>query len=232
MDTATVRRKVERDVRDLVREIFALDFFTAVKKGQYTRNQLIIFAEQYYYASKFFPRMLALAVSVMPTDRLRTGLVSNLWDEHGRGDLKLSHRELLKKFVFAAGSKKKDLDEIAPISSTLAYIMGMCSLCSSDNVLVVLGGMGPGCEAFTPAEYAFLIDALSKKYKFSRNELEFFIDHAKHDGGHMDDLYTAMTASIESRPNGLQDVVLGARVAIEFEKLFWRGLHREMIASR
>jgi pyrroloquinoline quinone (PQQ) biosynthesis protein C len=228
MNAITIMHRVESFLSADLDRILRSSFFSKLKAGSYSQSQLRHFAEQYYVASSAFPQILALAAGNIGDDQRRLGLISNLWDEHGNGTASRAHRAILEKFVVATGSTKVKSSIAKPSVTTYSYVAGMKALCSDKNERIILGALGPGCEAFTPTEYVHLTSALREVYGFSDDQLEFFIDHARHDGSHIKDLYDGIALLVEGDDCAISDVVFGARVAMHLERVLWEGLDHEM----
>jgi pyrroloquinoline quinone (PQQ) biosynthesis protein C len=77
--------------------------FRWFQRGDCGLPAIRIFAEQYYIASDAFPAFLGCAVAHVDSEMARMSLVSNLWDEYGRGESGRFHRTLLLQFVHACG---------------------------------------------------------------------------------------------------------------------------------
>lgn len=228
MEAKTVEQRIERSLSPDLDRILRSSFFVTLTAGSYTRSQLRYFSEQYYVASSAFPQLLALAAANIGDDGQRLALIANLWDEHGKGTALRSHRSILEKFVLATGSMGVASGALRASVATYSYIAGMRALCSDRNEKVILGALGPGCEAFTPAEYVLMLNALKNSYGFSEDQLEFFVDHARHDRKHIEELYDGIELLVGDSDDALREVTFGARVAMQFERVFWEVLDQEM----
>ncbi|HIP13243.1 MAG TPA: iron-containing redox enzyme family protein [Arcobacter sp.] len=221
----TVMKAIEEDINTLVNHPFILD----LEKGKVPMSGLKIFAEQYYLISCAFNKFLFNACGSIDSEEIREPLLENLYDEHGRGNLNNSHRELLKKFLAAVDIK--NIDSIKPLASTQANIYGMNFLCKNSSVLEILGALGPGCEAFTTEQYTRIYKALKKFYNFSEDDLIFFTEHIHHDPRHTSDIEEVISKAIES-DHDITYVIEGAKKAIIFETLLWDGIHNQCKISK
>ncbi len=112
-------RKLENEIYNEKNKLLNHVFFRYLTNGYYKKEKLHIFAEQYYLLSSEFSNLLFYACLKIKSEKTRLPIVKNLWDEHGQGDLKLSHRSLLKKFLIATNS---NINNIIPLNSTALYI--------------------------------------------------------------------------------------------------------------
>ena len=144
-------KSISAEISDDLDNILTHPFIKNLNLGNYSINEVRLFAEQYFLLSNAFVNFLLLGSTRIHHDFDRLPFIENLFDEHGRGNSKVDHRILLKNFLLASGCK--NIDEIRPLDKTAAYIHGMRDLCSSGTELEVLGALGPGCEAFTVEQY-------------------------------------------------------------------------------
>jgi pyrroloquinoline quinone (PQQ) biosynthesis protein C len=215
-----IQSALEKDVNS----ILSHPFIISLSNNEYTKKDLKIFAEQYYLVSIVFIELLLLGSIRIKEDENRSVFIENLFDEHGRGNSKVNHRELLKRFLIALGCG--DVKSIVPLEKTSVYIHGMRDLCSRGSQLEVLGALGPGSESFVVEQYKLINTALNKNYDFKKNELIFFASHIAHDPHHTDDIDKVINSLIESGGN-YREVISGAKQSIILEKLLWDGIYEE-----
>lgn len=209
-------------ISESLNNILTHPFVKKLDNGGCTLNDVRLFAEQYYLVSGAFVDFLLLGSTRIKEDENRNAFIENLFDEHGRGNPKVNHRKLLKRFLVAAGCK--EIDEIVPLETTAAYIHGMRDLCSTGTQLEVLGALGPGCEGFTVEQYSVINDALERHFKFSKDDLIFFISHVAHDPKHTSDIDNVIEVLVKNESD-FNQVISGAKKSIIFENIFWNGLY-------
>jgi pyrroloquinoline quinone (PQQ) biosynthesis protein C len=219
--TTQITQIIKNDVDELLNHNFIKD----LENGKLSIQELQIFAEQYYLISCAFNNFLFYACANINSEKIRLPLLENLFDEHGRGDLKGSHRELLKKFLNAINAK--EINNIKPLPSTQANIYGMEALCNNGSILEIIGALGPGCEAFTTEQYKKILNSLKRIYKFSDDDLIFFTEHIKHDPRHTDDIELILDQIINTDKE-MNEVIRGAKQAIIFETILWDGIYKEL----
>lgn len=107
--------EVERKLEEPVSKILSHEAIQLLASGKATATQIRTFAEQYSVYCSWFPRCLAAVAANVPDDRTRHNLIENLWEEHGEGDLRESHRSLFERFMVATGCENQS--EPAPFCS-------------------------------------------------------------------------------------------------------------------
>jgi pyrroloquinoline quinone (PQQ) biosynthesis protein C len=201
------------------------EFIVNLSKKQYRKSQLKLFAEQYYLVSVEFITLLLYGALNIKLDENRLPIISNLWDEHGRGDIGNSHRELLKFFLIGI-DKSVDFNKIQPSEKTKIYIEGMRKLLEKSSELETLCILGPACESFTAAQYKSIYTALITNYSFTKNELMFFKEHVIHDERHSTEINNVLEKFITSDEK-LEKGIVAAKKSLFLEKIFWDGLQEE-----
>lgn len=205
-------------------DILTHPFIKNLESGEYSLHEVRLFAEQYFLLSCAFIDFLLLGSTRISNDSDRSPFIENLFDEHGRGNNKVDHRKLLKRFLRATGCQS--IEAIRPIDKTAAYIHGMRDLCTRGTQLEVLGALGPGCESFTVDQYVLIKKGLENNFKFTKDELIFFTSHIAHDPKHISDIDDIIKRLVRN-DDDLQQVISGAKKSIIFENIFWDGLYEE-----
>ena len=84
-------------------------FYKSWNDGKLTREIIKDYAEQYYQHVKAFPRYISATHSLCEDIEKRKILLENLQDEENRdGD----HPQLWRRFAFAMGSSKKEIESV------------------------------------------------------------------------------------------------------------------------
>lgn len=199
-------------------------FIVNLSDAKYKKYDLKLFAEQYYLLSTSFINLLLYGSINIKSDKIRLSLISNLWDEHGNGNIELSHRELLKKFLLAIDTSI-NIDKIKPLKETKEYIYKMENLCKNASEVEILSILGPACEFFTAKQYILIYEALKYKYSFTDEELVFFTKHIKHDDKHSSDIANSLK-TILINSSQLKKSIIASKTAIKLENMFWDGLYK------
>ncbi len=186
------------------------------------RSELQILGREYALVCAHFPRLIAAVAANVPNDVTRLPLVENLWEEHGSGNLGLSHRTLFGRFLLAVDiSGEPQPSEVS--GSTRRYIKEVSEICQNGHFLEGLGALGPGTEFFTGIEFDHLYNGLMETGYFSEFDLEFFSVHIGMDDEHYEGMRQALTPWLGNRTNEAH-IRRGARRAVQLEVEFWDGI--------
>lgn len=203
-------------------KLFNHKFLQLLNNKNMKQNELRIFAEQYYLLSNAFCTFLFYACINIESEEDRLPILTNLWDEHGKGNIQQSHRNLLKKFLFSV-DEKIDVNNITPLQSTKQYILNMLDIYKNSSAVEILSALGAGCESLTTEQYKIILKSLRSNYKFTDSELIFFTEHIKHDAEHSSDINKVLNNILTD--TNINIAISSAKKAINEEVKFWNGLY-------
>jgi pyrroloquinoline quinone (PQQ) biosynthesis protein C len=164
-----------------------------------------------------FPKVLCAVAARLSSDHARMGIISNLWDEHGRGDIRNSHRAMLQSFMtkFNAGS---EMCRLEPTWQTRLFLNGIGGIAERGSLSEAIG-MLLFFEAVTPSQYRAVIKWLENATALTGHDFGFWSDHVDHDGDHLRDLLDHTVDHEEVDQTGLLSGLAQSR---EIEAIFWR----------
>lgn len=223
----TFVRELDEQLQPAVALVLGHPYLRLLEDGLIDTAELRRFIVQYNEYCAVFPRLLAAVASNIPDDLTRLGLIKNLWEEHGEGDPRLSHRTLFSRLWSALSIDSLHPREREVLSSTASYAQKMLHFCKSRHFLEGLGALGPGTESFTGVEYEVILNGLKQLGLLSEFDLEFFAAHIELDGDHYLEALSSLEQWVdeEHEEDNRRLVRFGAMTAIEFEVEFWDGLY-------
>lgn len=217
-------QELEDELNMGIQKILNHPFITLIRTASLSRSQLQFFARQYSIYCNYFPRFLAATASNIPDDKTRMPLIVNLWEEHGEGNIRKSHRLLFHRFALATGLQEEELKDPAPLPTTEICCEHLLDICQDYDFITSLGALGPGTEFFTNEEYKIIVSGLRQYDFLSEEDIEFWTVHMEIDEHH----YSDMVEAIRPWTNKLEYrhlIKTGAKKAIDLEILFWDGLY-------
>ncbi len=220
-------KDLEKQLEPEIEKILDHKFLKRISSGELSLNQLQYFGLQYWHYCRAFPKFLAAAASNIEDDITRMPLIENLWEEHGSGKIRKSHRNLYYKFLLGLDLMPEEIEVSIPLKSTTTCIEVMLKVCKSDNFLTALGALGPGTEFFTNQEYSIIYDGLMKSPDVTSREAIFWKEHISLDEEHYSEMISVLfpwARDISSQ----ESITKGALLAIEAEILFWDGIEAEL----
>lgn len=183
-------------------------------QADYSQKQEEYFLIQYYHYIHNFPAMLIAALEKCQTDEQRLPLLKNLWEEHGEGDLNLSHRQMYIRDLERLGL---EVEGAFFGAATRKYVEETLSYIKAAGINEALAFLSYGVEFVTPMLYQKILDTLIHHRKELEKEGSFFHFHIKHDAAHFQELAENVLFSHEAFWK-----------ALEIEKKFWNEIDKEM----
>jgi len=221
-------KQLEEELAPDIDAILNHPFIHRIEDGWLNKRQLEFFISQYYLYCFKFPAFLCACAANIPDDPTRMALIENIWEEHGEGDLRKSHRTLYLNFAQAVGLSESQIQQTPKLASTQICVENMLTLCKHEHFLTGLGALGPGTEYFTNQEYLKIANGL-KKYDFlTEEDIYFWTVHISLDEDHYADMMQPVERHLETIPYAMDYVRKGAIRALELEKFFWDGLEMHL----
>jgi pyrroloquinoline quinone (PQQ) biosynthesis protein C len=117
-------------------------YFRALKDGSFSRDDFVETQAQFAHAVFFFSRPMLVLAARVSNPEVRLPLLENVRDEHGDGDLSMSHEATFTTFLARLGVAKDELwtrplwPEVRAFNTVLA---GVCTLDDVPTALATLG---------------------------------------------------------------------------------------------
>lgn len=166
-------------------------FYQAWSAGELTKEQLAIYARQYYHQVEAFPRYVS-GVHAGCTDMdARRKLLENLIAEERGED---NHPELWLRFAESLGVSREEAKSAELLPETEEMIETFCELTRSGTYAEGLGALF-AYEQQVPAVAESKIDGLKKFYGIDdERSLHFFTEHLEADVWHSQEEAEMMNA--------------------------------------
>jgi pyrroloquinoline-quinone synthase len=180
-------------------------FYQAWTMGTLTREDLALYARQYYQQESRFPGFVESVLQRCSDQAARKALEENLADERG-GHKQPSHPELWLRFAEAVGASRQSVLFAEPTPETSSCVETFGAL-TSDSPAAGLSALY-AYEAQQPAVAAAKISGLIEKYDLSSDEaLGFFRVHQDADAWHSENEEQALLRAVESGQASADEVV-------------------------
>ena len=171
-------------------------FYQAWTMGQLTREDLAVYAQQYYQQEARFPRYISAVHSNCPEIKARQMLIENLTHEESGPE---NHPELWLAFAGAVGASRESVQNAEMNAGTKKCVEAFTRLSrgSWQSGLAALYAY----EAQQPAVAKTKIEGLKSKYNLdSKAALGFFQVHETMDAWHSESEKQILTEEIRKNP--------------------------------
>lgn len=209
-------KQVTKLLSSEIQSFSEMGLFKKLHDGSLPRSVVADLFHQYEIISNHFPQVLCILGARITSDEVRSGIIQNLWDEHGQGDPRNSHRKMLSRFLDSFfGSDRQP--EMTASWQTALFANGVSGICNYASFPEAVGSM-IFFEAITPSEYRPIITWLKSNTDLDDNEIDFWQDHIEHDGDHVRDLIESTLKGSKTDPTM---IARGIAQASHLERVFW-----------
>ena len=147
-------------------------FYQAWTMGTLTREDLAVYAQQYYQQESRFPRYVSAVHSNCPELKVRQVLLDNLTHEEAGPE---NHPELWLRFAESVGASRASVKNAEMLPQTKACVEAFTDLTKDENYAIGLAALY-AYEAQQPAVAATKIDGLKKNYGLATKDATGFFE--------------------------------------------------------
>ncbi len=184
----------EAFIRDLEARIQARRTFGghplwhAIADGKLSREQLKLFAVQFFLQVREFPRAVSAMHANCPFPEERMELAENVYEEEtGRiSGCNQPHPELFIKFGEGAGLRREQMTEGQPLPATRALIDWFELSTKQRSFIEAAAAINLAAEGQVPGAFGPMARRLQENYGFSKEAVEFWDVHEMADADHSD----------------------------------------------
>ena len=196
-------------------------------KGDFTKDEFLRFAVEFYQFSRNFPAILAKLLVNTPDEAEAAELTKVLVSELGDMDPKQRHELLYRDFLRSIGldPAKIMFQEMEP--STKDYVDGMMQLYGSRDHLAALGASF-GLENMAITMWDYLLPGIEKARGkwFPNMDPTYFTFHRQLEEMHEDAMENA-TVGYEGKPPLQKNFKNGSNEVLNYLHGFWMGLEKK-----
>src|SRR5262245_59775925 len=179
-------------VRDLLRRIEARRTFgghplwLTIADGKLSREQLQVFAVQFFLQVREFPRGISAMHANCPFPKERIALAESIYEEEtGRiSGCNLPHPEVFIRFGEALGLSRGQMVDGQPLPATRALIDWFELVTKQRSFIEAAAAMNLAAEGQVPGAFGPMARRLQEKYGLSREAVEFWDLHEHADAEH------------------------------------------------
>ena len=182
----------EAFIRDLVARIHARRTFGShplwleIADGKLDRDQLKLFAVQFFLQVREFPRAVSAMHANCPFPKERMELAESVYEEEtGRiSGCNLPHPELFIKFGEAVGLKREEMVEGRPLPGTRALIDWFELSTKQRSFIEAAAAINLAAEGQVPGAFGPMARRLQQQYGLSEDAVAFWDIHEMADAEH------------------------------------------------
>lgn len=201
----------------------AAPYFRALAEKTFPKDDFVETQAQFLFAVVHFARPMATLAARLPSPEDRALVLSNVWDEHGHGDLSRSHQATFLELLARLGLSREALDARAQWPEVRAFNTLLTGLCAHDDVLTALATLGVIEDLFSGIS-ARIGHALVASGWLGEADVVHYRTHETLDVSHAEDFYRLVEPLWAKGPRERYQVQQGLELGASAFLTLYRGL--------
>ena len=207
-------------------ELDAHPYFQNLEEKRFDREDFIETQLQFMFAVVFFSRPMAVLAARLPRPEMRLNLIHNVFEEHGEGNLKLSHEKTFLTLLGGFGMSFEQIDARAMWPEVRAFNTTLAGLANHDDILTGIAAFGIIEDLFAGFS-ARLGRGIIANGWLTEEELVHYGTHEELDEEHADEFYQLLRPLYEN-PRARYQIEQG----LELGAYIFTRLYRDLYEAR
>ena len=224
--TSRAESSIERLVSSITAEVSRASnpYFVALDEKTFAKDDFVETQIQFFHAVEFFSRPMAALAAKIPTPELRMEILRNVWEEHGEGDVRLTHKATHREFLKRIGNvPPEEIERRALWPEVRIFNTTLAGACVLDDYHVGAGALGIIERMFSTYSSHIGRAVVANGWLEASNMIHYDL-HEVVDVRHSADFFAVLASDFEDT-RAAYSVEQGLRMgAVVFDGLF-RGLH-------
>jgi len=200
-------------------------YFTFLLDGSFDKEDFIETQIQFYFAVVFFNRPMSALAAKIPSPDLRMEVLRNVWEEHGEGNISLSHGSSFLEFLQQMGNiSSKDVSKRALWPEVRAFNTCLSGACILDDFIIGVGAMGMIERMFCDISSIIGSGIIQRKW-LTEKELIHYNVHAELDIKHSEDFFNILEESWNKNDENRYFIEQGLRLGASIFNNLYKGLY-------
>lgn len=183
-------------------------YLVALRDGSFSREDFVETQIQFLFAVVFFSRPMAALAGRLPRPEMRVSLLDNVSDEHGHGNLRISHERTFLELLTRLGVSLEEIDRRALWPEVRAFNTTLAGVCLLDDSFTGLAALGIIEDLFAGIS-AEIGEAITRRGFLPREQLVHYATHEKLDVEHAEGFYKTVRGPYAAHPRHAYQVQQG-----------------------
>jgi pyrroloquinoline-quinone synthase len=186
----------------------ASPYLRALHEGTLTRDDFVETQIQFLFAVVFFSRPMAALAGRLPRPEMRLALLENVGDEHGEGNLSVSHERTFLDLLARLGVTPDAIERRALWPEVRAFNTVLAGVCMLDDTLTALAALGIIEDLFAGISAAIGKGILGRGF-LGAGELCHYTAHEVLDVSHAEGFYAQLDGPYAAHPRHAYQIEQG-----------------------
>jgi pyrroloquinoline quinone (PQQ) biosynthesis protein C len=207
----------------------ALDnpYFSSLRDGTMSREDFVETQVQFLFAVVFFSRPMMVLAARMPRNEMRVGLLENVADEHGDGNLTTSHERTFLDLLRRLGVDTASIEDRPLWPEVRAFNTTLTGLSLMDDPRTGLAALGMIEDLFS-AISGELGASIVRRGWLAEDEIVHYAVHEELDQEHAEDFYKPLYAAFAADPVAAYQIEQG----LELGAYIFLRMYRDLYEAR
>lgn len=200
-------------------------YFKSLHDGSFDKEDFIETQIQFYFAVVFFNRPMSALAAKIPSPKLRLEVLRNVWEEHGEGNISLSHGSSFLEFLEKIGNISiEEINQRALWPEVRSFNTCLSGACILDDFIIGVGAMGMIERMFCDIS-SIIGNGIIKRKWLSEEELVHYNVHAELDIKHSEDFFNIIAESWDKSDENKYFIEQGLRLGATIFNNLYKGLY-------
>lgn len=199
-------------------------YFRTLADGSFGREDFVETQIQFCFAVVFFARPMMALAARLPDASERWSILKNVSDEHGEGDLSLSHEQTFLTFLERLGVARDYAESRAMWPEVRAFNTVLSGLSVLDDPLTALATFGIIEDLFAEIS-AFIGRTLVARGWLPQERVVHYATHEELDVEHSEDFYRPLEKAWAASPASAYQIQQGLELGAHVFLRMYRDLH-------
>lgn len=183
-------------------------YFAALADGSFEREDFVETQIQFLFAVVFFSRPMAVLAGRIPRPEQRVALLENVGDEHGHGNLRLTHERTFLALLDRLGVSPAEIDRRALWAEVRAFNTVLAGASTLDDTLTGLAALGIIEDLFSTLS-GRIGSAIVARGWLSRDAMVHYATHEELDVAHAEGFYAQLREPFARHPRLAYQITQG-----------------------
>lgn len=200
-------------------------YLRALREGSLSREDFVETQVQFLFAVVFFSRPMAALAARMPRPEMRLALLDNVRDEHGSGDLSLSHERTFLELLARFDVSREQVERRALWPEVRAFNTLLSGLCMLDDTSTAVAALGVIEDLFSSIS-ADIGRSIVKRGWLKEEQVVHYPTHEELDVEHAEGFYRLVEPLYGVHPRHAYQIEQGLELGAYAFMGLYEGLYR------
>ncbi len=200
-------------------------YLKTLREGSFSREDFIETQIQFLFAVVFFSRPMMVLAGRMGRNEHRTALLENVFEEHGEGNLSVSHERTFLQLLERLGVNHNHIESRAEWPEVRAFNTVLAGVCMLDDLYTAQATLGIIEDLFSTISADIGHSILSRGW-LGPDEIIHYATHETLDIEHAEGFYAPLYQAWQRHPRHAYQIQQGLELGAHIFLTMYEHLHR------